>query len=110
MKIVLFRNGAPGIRAEMMGGDMELEEQFETLLGGATEMEPIRANLVLLHLRNGRRIGLPEHYTLRQRGMEDIPIWGDCAAVALDYYGQYMDIGEDTMNRALRTVLPAGIP
>lgn len=88
MKIVLFRDGRPGVVTQIPGDDPIGELTF--LLGGETEMTEINARLRLVTLKNGE--GLPVRYAAH--GLEEEPkqIAGDCAVVAVRPEGILRDV------------------
>lgn len=103
MKIVLFRDGQPGVVAQLSGKDPigELAE----LLGGETEITEINKRLSLVTRKDGE--GLPVRYAAH--GLEEEPkqIAGDCAVVAVRPEGVLRDVTtlEFTTARACIQVL-----
>ena len=91
LKIILFRKGRPGIMINLPG-EHPVEEELETLLGGATEMTPIDERLTLAALKDGEKLRLPLRYRLCRGGKADEPIAGDCAVLAVNKEGRYTDV------------------
>lgn len=81
MKIVLFRDGRPGVAAKLPGEEPEVE--LSDLLGGETKMTPLNAKLILVTLKDAGELGLGERYTVHRIGREPAPVIGDCAVVAM---------------------------
>ena len=88
MKIVLFRDGRPGVVAQLPGEDPIGE--LAKLLGGETEMTEINTRLRLVTVKNSEK--LPVRYAAH--GLEEEPkqIAGDCAVVAVRPEGVFRDV------------------
>lgn len=90
MKIVLFRDGRPGVVAKLPGDNPNVE--LTDLLGGEIRMEAVSRNLAVVRLKNGEELGLPHCYNIRRLGRSMTPVYGDCALVALTIEGPYRDV------------------
>lgn len=90
MKIVLFRDGKPGVPAKLPGEDPEVE--LSDLLGGETEMVPLNDRLTLVMLKDGEELQLPIRYALHRLGREPMPVAGDCAVVGVRLDGMLRDV------------------
>lgn len=90
MKIVLFRDGQPGLAATLPGEEPEVE--LCDLLGGETEMIPLNEHMTLVELKDGEKLGLPLRYEIHRLGREPEPVFGDCAVVAVKPDGMLRDV------------------
>ncbi len=90
MKIVLFRDGRPGVAAKLPGEDPEVE--LTDLLGGETEMTPLNERLTLAALKDGEEMGLPARYRVHRLGRASLSVAGDCAVIAVKQDGMYRDV------------------
>lgn len=90
MKIVLFRDGEPGVAAKLPGENADVE--LSDLLGGETEMVSLNEQLVAVTLAAGEELGLKNRYAINRLGRAPKPVFGDCAVVAVASNGAYRDI------------------
>lgn len=90
MKIVLFRDGKPGVTAKLPGENPEVE--LADLLGGETEMKPMNERLLLVTMKDGEALGLPVRYAAHGLGRAPMQIAGDCAVVATRPEGILRDV------------------
>ena len=95
MKIVLFRDGKPGVVAKLPGENPEVE--LTDLLGGETEMISLNERLVVVVRKDGERSPAdddrPVRYQIHRLGREILPVAGDCAVVAVRLDGGLRDVG-----------------
>ncbi len=103
MKIILFRKGRAGVTAGLPGD--RPEEEFETALGGETMMHPLGERRILVSLRGAERLGLPRQYILRRPWAADWALYGDCAVVAVNEYGRYVNVSEEDKAFAKLSIL-----
>lgn len=90
MKIMLFRDGKPGVAAKLPGEHVDVE--LSDLLGGETRLKAITRNLAVVVLKDGKGLGLEHRYDIQRIGHTLTPVYGDCAVVALNVDGTYRDI------------------
>lgn len=90
MKIMLFRDGRLGAAAKLPGENPEVE--LSDLLGGETEMISLTERLVAVTLKDGKEMGLENRYAIHRLGRSPLPVYGDCAVVAVMPNGAYRDI------------------
>ena len=90
MKIVLFRDGHRGVAARLPGENPEVE--LSDLLGGETEMVSLNDKLVAVVLKDGKEMGLENRHTIQRLGRGPLPVFGDCAVVAVKPDGKYRDV------------------
>lgn len=89
MKLIVYRDGRPGVIATLPGEQMlpELEE----LLGGETEMRALNNRLKIIARRDGEEADLPVRYVLYRLGAEPTPLHGDVVVVATRWDGVLVD-------------------
>lgn len=90
MKVVLYRDGRPGVAAKLPGDEPDIE--LSDLLGGETEITPVTSKLRVVHLCEGYGLDLPVRYMMHVIGKAPRLIRGDCALVALTMDGKYRDV------------------
>ena len=90
MKIMLFRDGKPGVAAKLPGENPDLE--LTDLLGGETEMVSLNERLVAVVLKDGKELGLKNQYSIQRLGRAPLPVYGDCAVVAVKPNAVYRDV------------------
>ena len=90
MKIVLYRDGRPGVVAKLPGDEPDIE--LSDLLGGETEITPVTGKLCVVHLCEGYEMGMPARYMMHVIGKAPRLIHGDCALVAMTIEGKYRDV------------------
>lgn len=90
MKIILYRDGKPGVIVSLPGENPEAE--LEELLGGETEMQPITKRLTLVTRSDAEEMQLPIRYSLDKLGEEPQPVAGDAAVVAVRPDGILTDV------------------
>lgn len=103
MKLILFRKGRPGELARLPGERPETE--LGDLLGGETAMRPITNRLTLVILSDAVKLGLPPRYAVKQSGRTDMPVFGDCAVVAVAADGNLTDVVPRDLKDAAKRVL-----
>ena len=108
MRLILFRKGRPGTMATMPGERPKVE--LSDLLGGETAMQPITSRLTLVTLADAVKLGLPPRYAMKRPGKADMPVFGDCAVVAVKESGILTDvIQKDLKDAAKRVLLLQGV-
>lgn len=106
MKIVLFRDGKPGVAAKLPGEDPKVE--LTDLLGGETEMVPLNERLTVVMLKDGEKLELPARYRVHRLGKEPLSVAGDCAVVAVRPDGCLRDVGTFEVVAAEACIQPMG--
>ena len=90
MKIILYRDGAPGVAAKLPGDNADAE--LEELLGGETEAAALNGRLKLVSLLGGEEKRLPIRYVVHRLGRAPVPIAGPCAIIGIGVDGRVRDI------------------
>lgn len=90
MKIMLFRDGKPGVAAKLPGENLDVE--MTDLLGGRVTLKAVTSRLAVVMLKEGKGLGLPHNYDVQILGHAPVPVYGDCAMAALNVDGSYRDI------------------
>lgn len=85
MKLILFRDGQPGV-GTAMPGDNVCRELSDLLGGGELSWTSMYGELCLITAAQSE--DKPCRYVLRRTGRADWPIFGDCAVIAVIPYGQ----------------------
>ena len=89
MKIMLYRDGRPGVAARLPGKDTDVE--LTDLLGGKLRIRDLGGRLIAITLKDGEELGLPHKYDLYVKE-HPVPVYGDCAIVGLGADGGYRDL------------------
>lgn len=97
MKIILYRDGKPGVIVSVPGDDPMVE--LGELLEGEVELTPINNRLALVARADGEELRLPIRYALDKLGEEPLPIAGDAAVVVRRPDGMLGDTGIDDLRK-----------
>ncbi len=105
MKVVLFRDGNPGVLTRLPDENPEAG-LGELLGGGRIRMTPITGRLSLVTRKEADRLELPVRYVLVRLGRVDLQISGDCAVVAVKRYEVLTDITAGDLRDAAERLRP----
>lgn len=106
MKVVLFRDGRPGVAAALPGEVPEAE--LADLLGGELDVTPLGTRLALLTLHEAERLQLPIRYVLHRLGRASEPVAGDAVVVRVGAGRNYRDADGNDVEAANCYLRPAG--
>lgn len=93
MKILLFEDGLPGRRVDILGENVQAE--LEELLGGEVEWQRLTDKLRLVVHKDAEAAALPMRYTKYKPGHLPELIFGNAAVVRLSQDGVAHDITKD---------------
>jgi len=106
MKVVLFRDGRPGVAAALPGEAPETE--LSDLLGGEPDVTPLGMRLELLTLHDAERQQLPIRYSLHRIGRAAEPVAGDAVVVRVGADRNYRDADGNDVEAANCYLRPTG--